>query len=135
MMGQEEIDETNVDLIYQHISARASQILQSKNKKHAPLKQAMTMMDGVPMMNFDEDDDADAAFDIQESEFALGPRNKGQKGQKKKRSNSFKLGSRPREMKDQVRKTYRRNSFHAKAIILGEVDIMTKVAVAKIAIQ
>ena len=29
----------------------------------------------------------------------------------KPRSNSFKLGSRPREVKDQVRKTYRRNSF------------------------
>ena len=29
-----------------------------------------------------------------------------------KRSSSFKLGPRPRELKDQLRKTYRRNSFH-----------------------
>ena len=30
------------------------------------------------------------------------------------RSNSFKLGSRPREVKDQVKKNYRRNSFTQK---------------------
>jgi hypothetical protein len=62
----------------------------------------MTMMEGVKMAGFDDDeDDQDyAAFDIEETEFALGPRFKPQKGQKKKRSNSFKLGSRPREMKD-----------------------------------
>jgi len=41
----------------------------------------------------------------------MKPKPKVQKESVKPRSNSFKLGSRPREVKDQVRKTYRRNSF------------------------
>jgi hypothetical protein len=46
------------------------------------LKQAMTMMEGVKMAGFDddEDDQDNAAFDIEETEFALGPRFKPQKG-------------------------------------------------------
>ena len=41
----------------------------------------------------------------------MKPKSKVHKEGVKPRSNSFKLGSRPREVKDQVRKTYRRNSF------------------------
>ena len=90
------------------------------------------MMDGAHDASgspFDDDDDDDeldmhAAFDVQETEFAFGPRAKGARGKNgpKKRSNSFKLGSRPREMKDQVRKTYRRNSFHYKGSAVEVVD-------------
>ena len=126
----ENIDETNVDLIYKHISARATQILQ---KKYDPkLRIANSMIEGArgsgagALEDDGEDLDMEAAFDVQETEFAFGPRVKGtgKKGPKK-RSNSFKLGSRPREMKDQVRKTYRRNSFHYKGAAI-EVEAENK---------
>jgi hypothetical protein len=70
-------------LIYKHISSRATQILQGKHGKAQSLKTAMTMMEGVRMGGFDEEEDEDevgegAAFDIQETEFAFGPRSKRQ---------------------------------------------------------
>lgn len=116
---EENLNEDKIDMIYQHISSRATQILQGKKERNAySLKGAMTMMEGVRLGGFDEDDEG-AEFDVQETEFAFGPRtNKKHAHGQKKRSNSFKLGSRPREMKDQVRKTYRRNSFNAKGPLI-----------------
>ena len=84
------------------------------------------MMEGVGDAGFDEDEQIEAEFDIEETEFAFGPRVKVGKGQKK-RSNSFKLGSRPREVKDQVRKTYRRNSFHLKGEGIGSDEVIEEV--------
>jgi hypothetical protein len=67
-------------MIYKHISSRATQILQGKHGKPQLLKTAMTMMEGVRMGGFDEEDEDEveegAAFDIQETEFAFGPRSK-----------------------------------------------------------
>jgi hypothetical protein len=69
-------------MIYKHISSRATQILQGKHGKAQSLKTAMTMMEGVRMGGFDEEDEDEveegAAFDIQETEFAFGPRSKRQ---------------------------------------------------------
>ena len=121
---EESLNEDKINMIYNHISSRATQILQGKHRKPQSLNTAaMTMLEGVRMGGFDDEDEEDedeegAAFDIKETEFAFGARSKRQIRGSKKRSNSFKLGSRPREMKDQVRKTYRRKSFHGIATVL-----------------
>jgi len=97
---EESLNEDKINLIYKHISSRATQILNGKAQKAA-----LTMMEGVRIGGFDGEDgelevEEGAAFDIQETEFAFGPRSKRQICGQKKRSNSFKLGSRPREMKE-----------------------------------
>ena len=75
---EESLNEDKINLIYKHISSRATQILNGK----AP-KAALTMMEGVRIGGFDEDEgelevEEGAAFDIQETEFAFGPRSKRQ---------------------------------------------------------
>ena len=75
---EESLNEDKINLIYKHISSRATQILNGKAHKAA-----LTMMEGVRIGGFDEEDgelevEEGAAFDIQETEFAFGPRSKRQ---------------------------------------------------------
>jgi len=76
---EESLNEDKINLIYKHISSRATQILHGK----AHTKAALTMMEGVRIGGFDEEDgelevEEGAGFDIQETEFAFGPRSKRQ---------------------------------------------------------
>ena len=74
---EESLNEDKINLIYKHISSRATQILNGKAHKAA-----LTMMEGVRIGGFDEEGELEveegAAFDIQETEFAFGPRSKRQ---------------------------------------------------------
>lgn len=94
--------EQNISLIYRHISFRASKILQSKNIK-AFKALGKTAVGGGGTGRTKKK--VMASFGLQDSELIVA-------APSVRRANSFKLGPRPREMKDKVRKEYRRNSIH-----------------------
>ena len=96
LLENENLIEQNLGLIYRHISFRASKIL--KDRKFSALRQTLSLSHAF-----------EGSFGLDSSDrYNL----KNVADSKKKRSNSFKLGPRPRECKDQVRKAYRRNSIH-----------------------
>ena len=98
MLEDEDNLEQNISLVYRHISFRASKILKSKMsllKLHGRTAIGGTGKAPRKVM---------ASFGFQETELLPIPTIR--------RSNSFKLGPRPREMKDRIKKEYRRNSIH-----------------------